>query len=630
MGLFGALSSSLSGLRVTQAQMEIVSSNIANVDSVGYTRRRVNVVQNLTGPATSGARIANIDRQLDTLVLRQLRIETAGASYTDMRARYHSQLDSLFGAPGSVGALDTNVNAFASSLQQLVGSPSDPAARSQVLSKAQSLASNLNNLTYDIQLMRQQVESQIATGVQRVNDALRRISDADDRISNATTLSNDTAAMKDERDRAINELAALVDIRVTDLPSGKVNIFSTTGLQIYAGVPATLSFDERSPIDANALFTQDPATRGVGSIYLSGGGGAGVDIIRSNLIRSGELGALIELRDKTLVEAQSQIDDIAANLAGALGDRNPTVSATNGTNNGFDVALPDVLAPGTLAMKAGNALTIEVQTPTGPRRIQVIATDGNAPNPIPAELGEANATIIRFDRAGGFAGLQAAVAGALGPGFSVTLQPGNTLRVLDAGGGNQVTNVRASFSVSGLTGEGPELPFFVDAANANSVYTGSLDGVTPERRGFAGRIGVNSSLVSDPSRLVVYDTTPGAVTPQGDNTRPKHLLDRLKTQPRGFSASSGIGGGPTLTATVTSFARRVVEDRGAKATDAINVDEGQKTVLRSLEARFSEVSGVSIDKEMSDLVQIQTAYAANARVVSAVSELFETLLRING
>jgi flagellar hook-associated protein 1 FlgK len=330
-----------------------------------------------------------------------------------------------------------------------------------------------------------------------------------------------------------------------------------------------------------------------------------------------------------MVEAQTQLDDLAAALASALGDRNPTTSVTTGVNAGFDVALADVLVPANLAMKAGNTLAVEVNTPTGPQRYQFIATDGTAPNPIPASEGEGGATVIRYDRAGGFAGLQAAVAGALGGGFAVSLQPGNVLRVLDAGGGNSVTNVRASFSTSGLTGEGPELQLFVDAAAGNLTFTGSLDGANPQKRGFAGRIGVNANIISDNSRLVIYNTTPGAVTPQGDGTRPRLLLERMTNAQRAFSSGSGIGDPANgYRSTVVDFARRVVEDQGAKATNAINIDEGQKIVLNSVQARFSETSGVSIDREMSDLVQIQNAYAANARVVGAIKELFDTLLRI--
>jgi flagellar hook-associated protein 1 len=627
MGLFGALNSSLSGLRVTQSQMEIVSNNIANVDSVGYTRRKLGVVQNLTGPTTSGVRTTGVQRQLDALLQKQLRIETAGANFTDVRARYADQLDRLFGQPGAAGSLDTNVNAFSSSLQALTTSPSDFSARSQVLTNAQNLATNLNNLTADIQLMRQQAEVEIASAVGRANDALSRIAEADEKLANGTTYGSDVTGLQDERDSAIQELSALIDIRVIEQSSGKVSIFTTSGLQLYSGLKSSLTFDERAPISANSLFTVDPLTRGVGTLRLNGLGGAGVDIIESNLFRAGEIAAHIQMRDKTLVEAQAQVDDLAASLASSLGDRNPTVSATNGVNSGFDISLPDVLTPATLAMKAGNSLTIDVSSPTGNRRIQLIATDGTAPVPLPPEVGEAGATLVRFDRGTGFAGLQAAVSGALGPGFSVTLEPGNTLRILDAGGGNRVTSTRAAFSTSGLTGEGPELPLFVDAAAGGTLYRGSLDNLNPEKRGFAGRIGINAAVLADNSKLVVFNTAPA--TPQGDNTRPKLLLERLTAAPQAFSRASGIGGNSSsANFSVTSFARRIVEDQGANAASAINTDEGQKVVLRSVESRFSEISGVSIDQEMSDLVQIQTAYAANARMVSAVKDLFDTLLRI--
>jgi flagellar hook-associated protein 1 len=630
MGLFGALNNSLTGLRVTQAQIQVVSNNISNIDSVGYTRRKLNVVQQVAGNNTSGVRIAGIERQLDALVQKQLRLETAGAGYTAIKAQYASQLDQLFGVPGQPGSLDGNVNNFSASLQALTANPSDFSARAQVVEKAQTLAGNLNSLSHDIQILRQQAEIQIANGVRRVNDALTRIADADGKIASNGDINNTNPALQDERDRAIADLSALIDVRVVEqASSGKVNIFTTSGLQLYAGTPTGFSFDERAPINANSLFTTDATTRGVGSIRFNGVSGGGIDIIAGKLFRSGELAAQIDIRDNVLVEAQAQIDDLAAALASSLGDRNPTTAVTTGTNSGFDVALADPLVPGNLAIKAGNALTIEVNTPTGPRRIQLIATDGGAPNPIPLDLGEGGATIIRFDRAGGFAGLQGAVSAALGGGFSVSLQPGNVLRVLDAGAGNSVSNTRASFSVSGLSGEGPELPLFVNGSNSTAIYTGSLDSTYPEKRGFAGRIGVNSAVVTDSSRLVVYNTTPGSVTPQGDTTRPSLLLERLTSAPRGFSVASGVGGSAAgLNTSVANFARRVVEDQGSKATAALNTHEGQKVVLNSIEARFSDVSGVSIDQEMSDLVQIQNAYAANARVVSAVSELFNTLLRI--
>jgi flagellar hook-associated protein 1 len=628
MGMTGAMNAALTGLRVTQAQMDVVSSNIANADSVGYTRRRTDVVQRVTGDRTSGAIATGVTRQLDALLQRQLRIETAGAAYTDVRASYARQIDQMFGAPGAAGSLDSVVNTFAAGLQRLTANPADTTARGQVIGDAQALAATLNGLSADIQTMREDAEARIAQGVRRANAALATIADIDAKISSNGTVFSSSAALLDERDRAINELASLIDIRVVTQQTGKVNIFTNGGLQLYNGEAVSLSFDERSVIPASATFTADPAQRGVGTIRLNGAGGMGVDVIAGGFFRSGEIAAEIEMRDKVLVEAQAQIDDLAAALASALGDRSPVTSVTTGTNAGFDINLGEPAAPATLAMKAGNALTVEVNTPTGPRRIQLIATDGAAPNPIPAAIGEGGATVIRYDRAGGMAGVQAALAGALGGGFSVTLA-GSTLRVLDAGSGNAVTGVRAGFSTTALINQGPELRLFSDVGTTSGVFTGSLDGASPQRVGFAGRITVNSAVIADPSLLVAYSGPPAATTQPGDNTRPRLLLDRLTNAQRGFSAASGIAGTASgYRSSISEFARRVVERQGANAAQALNVDEGQQMVLRAVEARYSETAGVSIDQEMSDLVQIQNAYAANARVVGAVKELFDVLLRI--
>jgi flagellar hook-associated protein 1 len=628
MGMTGAMNAALSGLRVTQAQMDVVSSNISNADSVGYTRRSTSIVQQVTGDRTTGAIATGVQRQLDILLQRQLRVESAGAAYSDVRARYARQIDQMFGAPGAPGSLDGAVNAFATSLQTLTANPADPTARGLVLSQAQGLAATLNGLSADIQALREDAEARIGQGVQRVNAALQTIAEVDRKITSNGNLLSSNAALLDERDRAIAELATLVDIRVVNMDSGKVNIFTNAGLQLYSGEPSSLSFDERSTLPANALFTANPADRGVGTIRLNGAGGVGVDIIAGGFFRSGEIAAEVDMRDNVLVQAQAQIDDLAAALAAALGDRSPVASVTTGVNAGFDVDLDDPAAPGSLAMKAGNSLAIEVNTPLGIRRFQMIATDGGAPNPIPAEYGEGGATIIRYDRAGGMAGVQAALAGALGGGFNVSLI-GNTLRVLDNGGGNAVNAVRASFSTTGLVNQGAELQLFVDNGATPTTFTGSLDSVNPQRRGFASRIAVNANVLADPSTLVVYSGAPGPATQAGDNTRPKLLLDRLTNAQRGFSVASGIADAATgQRASVSEFARRVVEFQGASTSAAINTDEGQQLVLRAVEARFSETAGVSIDQEMADLVQIQNAYAANARVVGAISDLFDVLLRI--
>lgn len=630
MGMTSALNSALSGLRVSQAQMEVVSQNVANADSVGYTRRTTVTVQQTSGDRTSGATVASIDRQLDALLQRQLRTETSGSAYAGTRANYLTQLDQIFGTLGSETSLDSAFSRFTEALQALSTNPSDYAARGIALDEAAQLANQLNGLSSDIQRMREAAESAIAEGVRRANEALQRIENANTKLASLNSQTS-TASLLDDRDRAIRDLASVIDIRVNEQANNTVSIFTGSGIQLFAGEAATLTFDERSQLGPDRLFTTDAASRGVGTISVLTVTGVGVDITSSRMLRSGELAAYVELRDKTLVEAQAQLDELAAGLAASLSDRNPTTRRA--LNDGFDINLGTPGAPATLALQPGNVINLDVTAGGVRRRYSFIAVDTLGMNPLPtnstADPGDIE---VRMPiTPGGIANIVASINGQLtadfgGGNFAIS-NAGNVLSVQQLGAA-VVNSAGANVTNTAITGQGAELPLFVDAANGNRVYTGSFE-VSPQKRGFAARIGVNALVAQDREKLIISDVTPGTGTQQGDGTRPRLLLDRLTNTPRAISPDSGIGDRlQPFNDSVSRLARRIVEEQGGNAAAAQRLDEGQQIVLRNIEGRYSEVSGVKIDEELSELISIQNAYAANARIVSTVKELLDTLLRI--
>jgi len=97
MSLGSALNSALSGLRTTQAGINVVSQNVANAGSVGYSRRRMSPLQTLSGDNTSGVRAGEVQRVLDLVAQRQLRLETSAAGYTGLRSQYAASIERLFG-----------------------------------------------------------------------------------------------------------------------------------------------------------------------------------------------------------------------------------------------------------------------------------------------------------------------------------------------------------------------------------------------------------------------------------------------------------------------------------------------------------------------------------------------------
>jgi len=171
------------------------------------------------------------------------------------------------------------------------------------------------------------------------------------------------------------------------------------------------------------------------------------------------------------------------------------------------------------------------------------------------------------------------------------------------------------------------MPFFVDTGAVGGLYTGSFEGRS-QMRGLSARIAVNPLVAQDTSRLVVFQTGVGA-TQQGDSTRPNQMYDRLTGSVRTFSPQTGVGGtASTWRSTIANFTQRVVETQGNVIESAQRLNDGQQIAVKSVEARFTETSGVSVDQEMSNLVELQNAYAANARIISAVKEMMDLLMRI--
>jgi flagellar hook-associated protein 1 FlgK len=74
--------------------------------------------------------------------------------------------------------------------------------------------------------------------------------------------------------------------------------------------------------------------------------------------------------------------------------------------------------------------------------------------------------------------------------------------------------------------------------------------------------------------------------------------------------------------------RQVVSQQGAAAEAAANLNQGQEVVYNALQQRFNDSAAVNIDQEMATLLSLQNAYAANARVLTTVKEMLDSLLRI--
>jgi flagellar hook-associated protein 1 FlgK len=620
MSLTQALNSALSGLQVTQANIAMVAANVANADTPGYTRKVVNQIA--TGANTSiGVRVSDIQREIDLYVQRQLRIENAGASYADTRADMYSQLQNIYGTPGADTALESVYNSFTSSLQALSTSPDDPGARSAVISSAQLLTQQLNQLSNNVQSLRSNAELGIADAVTQANNAMSQIAALNQQIAGSTPGDSATAALMDQRDSYIDQLSKLMDINVIQGDRSQVNIFTNSGIQLVGAQAAQLTFDAVGTITPASQWNADPTLRGVGTITLIPPSGTPIDLIQDHAIRSGTIAAYLQMRDQDLVQAQNQLDALAAGMATALSDKTTAGTAVAPLpQNGFDVDIG--------SLSAGNTITVNyTDTATSTQHTMTLVRVDD-PSALPLSntaTATANDTVFGIDFSGGMGSVIAQINAAFaGTGMSASNPAGTTLEVLDDGAGNtvDVNSVSTTSTTTGLASGSAQFQLFTDGS---APYTGAITGRGSQSVGLAGRIGVNPAVAADPSSLVIF----AAGTAAGDSTRPDFILQQLTNASFTFPSNTGIGTAATpFAGTLTTYLRQVISQQGEAATSANNLKQGQDVVLNALQQRFNETSGVNVDQEMANLLTLQNSYSANARVLSAVKDMFDALIQM--
>lgn len=150
----------------------------------------------------------------------------------------------------------------------------------------------------------------------------------------------------------------------------------------------------------------------------------------------------------------------------------------------------------------------------------------------------------------------------------------------------------------------------LNAEYAQNSIVGAA-GPTPDvlvLAGAGGRLEVNAALLGDPARFAIARPTAG-VGGLNDGS--------------GASALAFVGGGSAARDVAQSIA-----EIGSAARNARTRADSASALDSELSARIASEGGVNLDEELSNLILYQRAYGANARVISAVDELWQTLLNV--
>ena len=623
MSLGSALSTAMAGLRANQAALSIVSSNIANAQTPGYVTQSVNQVEKTTGDVGASVSIIGVNRQLNQFIQTQLRSETSGAAYADQMASVLTQLQSIYGTPGDAGTLETAFSNFTTALQSLSTTSGSSSAQISALTSAQSLAQQLNATTQGIQTLRSNAEQDLNISVGQANAAMTQIAQINSQLQGLSSTDPSAMMLMDQRDSAINQLAQLMDVRVSTNDTNQTTIYTANGVELVGTQASQLIFNSQGTLTANSQWNSNPAQSSAGSLSVKLANGATIDMIETNSISSGQIAADLTLRDKALVQAQMQVDQLASSMASALSDKTTpgTVApAALVPKAGFDLGLSNMLPGNTINLTYTDSAT------NTRHQVSIVRVDDGIALPLSNAGTSPNNRVIGVNFSFGMGSVVAQLNSALGTSNLQFSNPaGSTLEVLDDGTSSATVNAASvTTTVSSLAGGSAQLPMFTDG---NVLYTGSITRYGSQQTGLAGRITVNAALLSDPSKLTVYNTSP--LTNAGDTTRSDFLYSQLTTGTFTYSPQTGLGSTATpFKGTLSSFMQQFLSQQSNAASSATQLQQGQDVVVNALQQKFKSSSGVNIDSEMANLISLQNNYAANAHVMSAVQAMMTSLMQV--
>jgi len=302
-----ALRTAQSGLLTNQTALNAIANNVANVNSVGYSRKIINLEQRVVSGAGAGVQISEIARRIDEGLLKSLRLQLSDFNAIDIQTTFFERMQELFGAPGDNTSIAHIFEEFTTAVETLAVSPDRILEQSDVVRWGQNIAIKLQDMSTTIQDLRKQADDAIADIVEQINELTERISNLNDEIIARGTVGRDVSDLKDQRDQAVDELSTLADIRYFFRSDGDIIVFTSAGRTLVDNQPAELSHDAA----ASVTPTTTHAEGDFDGLFI-GEEISGNDI--TNEIRGGKLKGLIDLRDSILTDLQSQIDHLAATL----------------------------------------------------------------------------------------------------------------------------------------------------------------------------------------------------------------------------------------------------------------------------------------------------------------------------
>ncbi|CAM0123035.1 flagellar hook-associated protein 1 FlgK [Stenotrophomonas geniculata] len=617
------LSTGTGALLAFQRALATTSHNVANLNTPGYSRQKVNFAtadpQNYGyGTVGNGTRITDIRRTADQLAISRLLDSSGELARLKQLSSMADRVNALVSDPATnVSGVWSN---FFDSVSGLSSNASGTADRQNMLDGGKALANRFVQLNTHLNNLNSEVNNGLLAGATEINRLAQEIAQINGAIG--TNIATAAPDLLDRRDQLITQLIGYTGGTAVIQDGGIMNVYTAGGNALVVGTTATKVTTVADPYQPERL-----------QLALE---------TQGNTIRldpkavGGQVGGLMEFRDTVLTPAQAELGKLAVGLAETFNQAHHQGVDMYGQLGGdfFNIGNPRVTAnnanTGTASLSAtyGDLGKLDAQNVVlqfDGTNWKASRADTGASIPLTGTGTAADPLVIN--------GVKMVVGGTPAANDRFLLQP-----TAGVAGSMEVaitdpSRIAAAAAVKGAaatanTGTGKLSGVTVtDASNTNlrnpaaivftSATTYTIDGGPPRTYTPGQTISANGwSFVLDGAPKVgdTFNITP---TPAGssDNSNAAKLA---KVE----SAKAFNAGTVTLNGALGGLTTQV----GAAARSAEYSLDAQLVINDKAQEARDEVSGVNLDEEAADMLRLQQAYQAASQLISTADSMFQTIL----
>lgn len=343
MSISSLLYTARDSLITHQLAIDVTGSNIANVDTPGYTQQRpefkaVGSINIDINSAQVGVDIERISRIYDRYIEAQLIEQQQNGGYSETMLQGLQNIEVIVDDTNG-GGLNEALNNFWAAWESLSQNPGDEIQRSSLYSVSENLINTVTYYYQNLTDLKKEWNDSISAIVSQINDQIREITDLNSRLINAGENRGDNNTLLDKRAEALRQLSTLVDINYFENNDGTINVYLSNGQPLLQGY-------------VGRYLTTDIGTDGLMDIISP----ALNNVVLNDAMTRGKLGAVLELQKSTVPQYLDYLDQFSLKIAERVNELH-AAGYDSYQNTGADFFVISDLANPAALIKISDAIT---------------------------------------------------------------------------------------------------------------------------------------------------------------------------------------------------------------------------------------------------------------------------------